>query len=76
MVAPAFGPVRELVREDREGFLFAPGEAGSLRAALERALAHPDLDALGQAGLEVARRFAWPNIAAMTAECYHEALER
>lgn len=76
VVAPAFGPVRELVREDREGFLFAPGEAGSLRAALERALAHPDLDALGQAGLEVARRFAWPNIAAMTAECYHEALER
>jgi glycosyltransferase involved in cell wall biosynthesis len=70
VVAPAFGPVRELLREGQAGFLFAPGDADALRAALERALAHPDLAALGQAGLELARTFDWRAIAAATAECY------
>jgi glycosyltransferase involved in cell wall biosynthesis len=71
VVAPAFGPVRELVREGREGFLFAPGDPASLRVALARALAHPDIDALGRAGQEVAREFAWPRIAEQTAAIYH-----
>jgi beta-1,4-mannosyltransferase len=75
VVAPAFGPVAELVREGREGFLFTPGDQGSLHAALERALAHPDLDALGQAGLAVARTFNWHKIATATADCYR-GLER
>jgi beta-1,4-mannosyltransferase len=76
VVAPAFGPVRELVREGREGFLFAPGDQESLRAALARAIAHPDLDTLGRAGLEVAREFAWPKIAARTVEVYIRATTR
>ena len=75
VVAPAFGPVRELVSEGREGFLFAPGDVESLRAALARALAHPNLDALGQAGLERAREFAWPRIAEATVDCYRRAVE-
>jgi glycosyltransferase involved in cell wall biosynthesis len=76
VVAPAFAPVRELVREGQAGFLFAPGDLGSLRAALARALAHPDLDALGRAGLELARGFEWPKIAEMTVECYRAAVGR
>jgi beta-1,4-mannosyltransferase len=70
VVAPAFGPVRELLREGHAGFLFAPGDDDALRAALERALAHPDLPALGAAGLALAHEFAWPKIAAATVACY------
>lgn len=70
VVAPAFGPVCELVAEGREGFLFEPGRPDSLRGALARALAHPDLDRLGRAGLAVAERFAWPAIARQTADVY------
>jgi beta-1,4-mannosyltransferase len=76
VVAPAFGPVGELVREGREGFLFAPGDRDSLHAALGRALVHPDLDALGQAGLIVAREFDWLTIAEMTVGWYRSTLER
>jgi beta-1,4-mannosyltransferase len=72
VVAPAFGPVRELVRDGQEGLLFAPGDDDALRAALERALAHSDLVALGAAGLAVARECTWPKIAARTAQLYHE----
>jgi glycosyltransferase involved in cell wall biosynthesis len=74
VVAPALGPVAELVRDGREGFLFPPGDQGGLRAALARALAHPDLDELGRSGLSLAERFAWPEIARRTAEVYRAAL--
>jgi glycosyltransferase involved in cell wall biosynthesis len=74
VVAPAFGPVHELVCEGQTGFLFTPGSDDALRAALERALAHPDLPAIGQAGLARAREFSWPNIAAATAECYRRVV--
>jgi beta-1,4-mannosyltransferase len=70
VVAPAFGPVRELLREGQTGFLFAPGDDDALRAALERALEHPNLPAIGAAGLALAREFAWPKIAELTAACY------
>jgi glycosyltransferase involved in cell wall biosynthesis len=76
VIAPAFGPVGELVREGIQGFLFAPNDQASLRAALDRALAHPDLDALGQAGLATARGFAWPKIAELTVACYVRTFER
>lgn len=71
VVAPAFGPVRELVHDGAQGFLFTPGDRESLYAALQRALVHPDLDALGRAGLATAQAFGWPEIAAETAACYH-----
>jgi glycosyltransferase involved in cell wall biosynthesis len=72
VVAPAFGPVRELVHDGHAGFLFAPGDDNALRAALARALAHPDLPALGAAGLAVAQEFAWTKIAVRTAQVYRE----
>ena len=72
-IAPAFGPAAELVREGNTGFLFAPGDAGALANALERALAHPDLNALGRNGLALAQTFAWPAIAAQTAAVYRAA---
>lgn len=75
VVAPAFGMVRELLHEGQTGFLFAPGDNDALRMALERALAHPDLAAVGAAGLELAREFAWPKIAEMTAACYRGTVE-
>jgi glycosyltransferase involved in cell wall biosynthesis len=74
VVAPAFGAVRELVCEGQHGFLFKPGDQEELRAALARALAHPDLGALGRSALEVAREFDWQRIAAATAACYRHAL--
>ena len=70
VVAPAFGAVRELLHEGQTGFLFAPNDDDALRAALDHALAHPDLPAIGAAGLELAREFAWPKIAAATVACY------
>jgi glycosyltransferase involved in cell wall biosynthesis len=76
VIAPAFGPVAELVREGEQGFLFAPGDQDSLRTALERALTHPDLESLGASGLSIAREFAWPRIAAATAECYRRVAWR
>jgi glycosyltransferase involved in cell wall biosynthesis len=76
VVAPAFGPVRELVQDGRTGFLFAPGDDDALRAALARALAHPDLPALGAAGLAIAREFSWLKIAAQTAQVYRKVAGR
>lgn len=73
VVAPAFGPAAELVREGESGFLFAPGDQAALEQALLRALAHPDLDALGRRGLALARTFAWPAIARQTAAAYRVA---
>ncbi len=72
VVAPAFGPVRELVQDGHAGFLFAPSDDDAMRAALARALAHPDLPALGAAGLAIAQEFTWPKIAARTAQVYRE----
>jgi beta-1,4-mannosyltransferase len=70
VIAPAFGPVRELLREGQTGFLFTPGDDEALREAIARALAHPHLSAIGAAGLDLAREFAWPKIAAATVACY------
>ena len=76
VIAPDLAPVRELVAEGREGFLFAPGDALALRAALERARAHPDLKMLGEAAYATACRFDWPTIAGQTAALYRCVAER
>jgi glycosyltransferase involved in cell wall biosynthesis len=75
VVAPAFGPVRELLSDGQAGFLFAPGDDQALRGSLERALSHPDPASLGRSGLELARRFDWSAIAAATAGCYRGVFE-
>jgi glycosyltransferase involved in cell wall biosynthesis len=72
VVAPAFGPVCELVGEGESGFLFRPGSHAELQAALARAISHPDLAALGRQGLQIAAQFDWPTIAAQTAALYRE----
>jgi beta-1,4-mannosyltransferase len=72
VVAPAFGPVHELVSEGQAGFLFMPGSDDSLRAALERALAYYDLQAMGQASLATMHKLAWPRIAERTAQLYRQ----
>ena len=76
VLAPAFGPVRELVQEGQNGFLFVPGDRASLCAALARALAHPDLATLGAAGLALTQEFAWPKIAARTAQVYWDVASK
>lgn len=73
VLAPCFGAVTELMDEGREGFLCAPGQPASLYAALERALAHPDLAGLGDAALERVRPFTWRRAAAQTSLVYAEA---
>jgi glycosyltransferase involved in cell wall biosynthesis len=74
VVAPDLPPVRELVQEGQQGFLFAPGDQHSLHAALERAATHPDLGALGERAYQAALPFDWPSIAGQTAALYQEVL--
>ncbi len=70
VIAPDVPAVRELVREGETGFLFAPGDIASLRAAMRRAQAHPDLPALGRAALDRVRQYDWEEIAAQTLNVY------
>lgn len=74
VIVPTSGPVLELVQEGQNGFLFTSGDTESLRAALARALTHPDRGQLGQAALQTARRFDWPTIAAATAAIYRQVI--
>jgi len=65
---------RELTGGEASGWLFRPGDEGSLREALEHAAADPD-DARrrGSAALERARRLRWSDAAAQTARLLREA---
>jgi glycosyltransferase involved in cell wall biosynthesis len=62
--------VEEQTSGGRAGWLFEPGDAGSLRDALEDAAAADaaTLAAKGAIGLESARRLSWPAIGERTAE--------
>ena len=73
VVAPAFAPVAELARDGQEGLLYTPDDPAGLRTTLERALAHPDLDALGHSALDRVRPFTWERVAAQTALVYADA---
>jgi len=66
---------RDVLRDGRDGLLFAPGDALALAEAL-RALA---LDPAGRARMaaaarERAERFAWPHVAAEVLDCYEQAV--
>jgi beta-1,4-mannosyltransferase len=69
VVAPRRPAYAELLGEERAGWLFEPGDAGSLRAALERAAASDDAArrAKGEAARQRAAELDWPAIAARTA---------
>lgn len=72
VVAPDVPPVRELVREGQQGFVFAPNDATALHAALRRAASHADLAALGEQAYQTALPFDWPTIASKTATVYRQ----
>lgn len=67
VVAPNNGPVRELVRDGVEGWLFAPDH---LNTALACVLADPNPGAMRVAALARAEEFDWPAIAGRTAQVY------
>lgn len=74
VIAPDVPMVRELVRDGETGFLFQPGDVDSLRDALARAQAHPDLPAVGQAAFDHVRRYDWNTIAAQTICVYRDVV--
>lgn len=74
VIAPDVPVVRELVRDGETGFLFKPGDVISLRHALARAQAHPNLPAVGQAALDYVRRYNWDTIAAQTICVYRDVV--
>lgn len=76
VIAPAFGPVRELVREGEQGFLFDPHDPHGLRGALERAITFPDLHTLDEPSFAAALPFDWQTIAMRTANLYRRVMAR
>ncbi|MBP8251720.1 MAG: glycosyltransferase family 4 protein [Herpetosiphon sp.] len=70
VVAPNLPPVRELIQEGHNGFLFDPNDHASLHAAIQRAAQHPDLAQLGENAYQTALPFDWQRIAERTAEVY------
>ncbi len=76
VIAPDLPPVRELIRDGENGFLFEPNNAASLRAALQRAAAHPNRQALRQNALQTVQALDWGQIAAQTAAVYRRLFEK
>ncbi|KPL90519.1 glycosyltransferase family 4 protein [Herpetosiphon geysericola] len=76
VVAPDLPPVRELIREGENGFLFEPNNVASLRSALQRAAAHPNRQALHQNALQTVQHLEWAQLAAQTANVYRRLFEK
>ncbi len=84
-LAPDVPPVRELIDNGVDGWLFAgdaaadwgqpPSGAPQLGAALGAALEYQDGAALGAAALARAAALDWPTIAARTVDVYRAALD-
>ena len=76
VVASAVGGLVDAVEHERTGLLVPPGDAGALRAAIERLLADATLRArLGAAARERAgERFSWAAATAATLAAYEAAL--
>ncbi len=71
IVATDLPGYRTVLTPGAEGLMSRPRDPMSLRAALETLLARPDLRAeMGARGIETARRYAWPKIAARLEEIY------
>jgi colanic acid/amylovoran biosynthesis glycosyltransferase len=75
VVASAVGGLLDLVTHEETGLLVPPGDAGALRAALERLLADPALRRrLGEAARERARAdLSWESVVERTLEAYDDA---
>jgi glycosyltransferase involved in cell wall biosynthesis len=76
VVASAVGGLLDAVEHERTGLLVPPGNAATLRAAIERLLADATLRArLGAAAREQAgERFSWTAATAATLAAYEDAL--
>jgi PEP-CTERM/exosortase A-associated glycosyltransferase len=78
VLASDVGGHRELVEDGATGFLFAPGDAGALATAIDRALgardAWPAMRARARRFVEVER--GWARTASLCARLYREAASR
>jgi len=70
------GGLAEVVTHGEDGVKVPPGDVGALAAAMSRLLNDPEeARRLADAGRKTATvRFAWPAIAALTAEVYKRVL--
>jgi glycosyltransferase involved in cell wall biosynthesis len=77
VVAAAGGALLDLVTDEETGLLVPPRDAPSLRAAVERLLADPELrERLGRAARRSAReRFGWDGVIERTLAVYRDALD-
>jgi glycosyltransferase involved in cell wall biosynthesis len=75
VVAAAVGGLVDAIEDGVNGLLVPPGDAGALRAALERLLEDPDLRRrLGEAGRQIAQeRWSWDAATAATLAAYADA---
>ena len=77
VVASAISGYREVVEDGKQGQLVPPGSVDRLTDALDELLGDDDLRAaLGQAGSETARRYAWPRVADQITRAYASAANR
>lgn len=78
VVAPAYGPLREILDDGREGLLFPPGDAEALVAAVLRLVDDPRLRrALGEAAARRVRSgLTWSDNARRVIGACQEAIER
>jgi glycosyltransferase involved in cell wall biosynthesis len=71
VLAPALGPVAELISDGHEGLLYAPGAPAALTETLARALTS-DLDTMAERAFARALTFDWNSIARATSEIYND----
>jgi D-inositol-3-phosphate glycosyltransferase len=76
VVASDVGGLSYIVRDGETGFLAPEGDAQAFADCILDILQHPDLrEQMGRRGVEVARDYAWQNIAQQIIALYREVLE-
>lgn len=76
VVATATGGIPELVRDDVEGLLVAPGDVSALARAIVRLLSdEAEARRMGLAGLERVKSFSWDESTRTTLREYERALQ-
>lgn len=77
LVASDLPPMRELIRDGENGFLFASGDANDLAAVVVRALQDPlrVASAARCAHATIVARHSWERVGELTMQCYLRALQ-
>lgn len=76
VIASAVGGLPEVVIDEQTGLLVAPGDAGALRAALQRVIGDQSLrDRLGDAGARHAASFSSAVVVPAFEDAYRTAIE-